>query len=456
MKIGYLPLYIKLYDDIGSKREPLIKFYEETTKMFEVKGVEVATADFCRIKPEFDAAVATFEKENVDAIVTWHAAYSPSLESIEALAKTRLPIIVFDSTPTLDFAFGQDPDEINWNHGIHGVMDMCSMLTRYGKPYAIAAGHYKESDCIDRVCGFVRAAVAAKKLTEMNVGLVGGGFDGMGDFAVEPKELKERFGISVETVAPKALEETRKSVTKEDVASEIALEKAKYDFDDNVVMEEYEGFVSCCLSLRKFIEEKGYNAFSVNFLNVEGLGTMPFTECCKQMEKGIGYAGEGDALTAAFTGAFLSSYPETSFVEIFCPDWKNNTVFMSHMGEMNYRIAENKPKIRRTGSAFVKGEMPYAGYARMKGGKGVYVNISRDKDDYKMVIAPGEMLSEQEDNFPNTIRGWMQPDKSNSTAEFLEKLSKNGATHHSSFVYGATVKEMEYFAQLLSLKTVVI
>ncbi|MBR2884796.1 MAG: hypothetical protein IKB93_08375 [Clostridia bacterium] len=456
MKIGYLPLYIKLYDEKGAKREPLLEFYEETTKMFEARGAEVVTAELCRIKPEFDAAVANFEKEQVDAIVTWHAAYSPSLESIEALAETKLPIIVFDSTPTLEFTPAQESSEISWNHGIHGVMDMCSMLTRYKKPYAIAAGHYRESDCMDRVLGFVRAAIAAKKLDGMKVGLIGGGFDGMGDFAVEPKELKERFGISVETVAPKALEETRKSVTKEDVASEIALEKAKYDFDDNVVMEEYEGFVSCCLSLRKFIEEKGYNAFSVNFLNVEGLGTMPFTECCKQMEKGTGYAGEGDALTAAFTGAFLSSYPETSFVEIFCPDWKNNTVFMSHMGEMNYRITGSKPLITRTGSPYVKGIMPYAGYARMKGGKGAYINISRDKDDYKMVIAPAQMLAVEEDNFRNKIRGWMQPENSNNTAQFLEKLSKNGATHHSTFVYGITVEEAEFFASLLSIKTVVI
>ena len=456
MKIGYLPLYIKLYDDIGVQRDVLLSFYNETAKMFEERGIEVVKTDICRIKPEFEKAVAEFEKENVDAIVTWHAAYSPSLESVDALVKTPLPIIIFDSTPSLTFTPEDGDKELMWNHGIHGVMDLCSMLTRYGKPYAIAAGHYLESDCVDRVCGFVNSAVAAKKLTEMKVGLVGGGFEGMGDFAVNPKELKKRFGISVEIIEPKALEKTRKTVTKEEVQAEIALEKEMYDFDENVVMEEYEEFVSCCLTMRKCIEEKGYSAFSANFLNVKGLGTMPFTECCKQMAKGIGYAGEGDALTASFTGAFLSAYPETNFVEIFCPDWKNNTVFMSHMGEMNYRIANSKPLIRRTGSAYVKGVMPYAGYARMKGGKGVYINISRDKDDYKMVIAPAEMLDVKEDNAPYTIRGWMKPEGSSSTAEFLEKLSKNGATHHSTFVYGMTVEQAEYFAQLLSLKTVVI
>ncbi len=455
MKIGFLPLYIKLYDDIGIDRSVMEGFYKDTTNLFKKRGVEVITSEFCRIKPEFEKAVAKFEKAEADAIVTWHAAYSPSLESIDALAKTKLPVVVLDSTPAKDFTPQQAPDEINWNHGIHGVMDMCSMLKRYGKPYAIAAGHYTDSDCIDRVCGFVRSAAAAEKLKSMKVGLVGGGFDGMGDFSVHPEEMKERFGITVENIEPAYLSEIKGTVTEDEINQEIETYRKNYEFDNNIVDDEYSAYMKSCLTLRKCIEKRGFTAFSVNFLNVKELGTMPFTECCRAMERGIGYAGEGDSLTAAFTGALLSQYPETSFVEIFCPDWKNNTVFLSHMGEMNYRVADGKPIISRTGSEFVNGTMPYAGYAKMKAGKGIYVNISRDKDDYQMLLAPCEMLSAGNDNMPNKIRGWMRHETS-TTAQFLEDLSKNGATHHSSFVYGATIEELEYFAKILSIKTVII
>ena len=455
MKIGFLPLYIKLYDDIGIDRTVLQNFYNEVTEMFINRGVEVITSEFCRIKPEFENTIKNFEKEEVDAIVTWHAAYSPSLESIDALTKTKLPVIILDSTPALDFTPQQNPDEINWNHGIHGVMDMCSMLKRYGKPYAIAAGHYSQSDVIDRVCGFIRAAVAAKKLGTIKVGLAGGAFDGMGDFAVDPADMKERFGVTVETIDPDYIAKIKETVTDEEIRQEIESEKERFNFDDNIIEDEYKAFIKSCLTVRKCIGKCGYSAFSVNFLNVNEIGTMPFTECCKAMETGIGYAGEGDALTAAFTGALLSEYPETSFVEIFCPDWKNGMVFLSHMGEMNYRVADEKPLICRTGSPFIKGTMPYAGYARMKPGKGVYVNISRDKDDYSLLLAPCEMLEAKNDGMTNKIRGWMRHE-SKDTAQFLESLSKNGATHHSTFVYGATVEELEYFGKLLSLKTVIV
>jgi len=82
-KIGFLPLYIKLYDDCGLQdiRDRTEAFYEKMAQGFEAKGIEVIRSPFCCVKPEFEAAVAKFEAEGADCIVTWHAAYSPSLES---------------------------------------------------------------------------------------------------------------------------------------------------------------------------------------------------------------------------------------------------------------------------------------------------------------------------------------------------------------------------------------
>lgn len=449
MKIGLLPLYIQLYDESSKHMRPRLEaFYKEITSQFIGRGVTVVTSPFCRIQLEFKQAITKFEEENVDAIVTLHMAYSPSLESIEVLANTHLPIIVFDTTSTLEFTPEQDPAEISYCHGIHGVMDMCSMLKRYGKPYAIAAGHYLESDCMERVCSYVRVAIAAKALNSAKVGLVGGAFDGMGDFAVEPTELKERFGVTIEKLDAADYTAYRAKVSAEELRIELDENQSLFDFDESVIKEDYIKSVEGCLALRKLVEENGYSAFSVNFRNVKDI---PFLEACKAMERGIGYAGEGDGLTAAFTGALLNAYPETSFVEIFCPDWKNNIVLLSHMGEVNYRIIDGKPLLCRTAGIVDS----YAGYARMKGGKGVYVNISRDKDDYQLLLASGEMMSYETDNFAKKIRGWMKPEHG-TTAQFLEAHSIHGATHHSIFVYGATVEELTYFGKLLSMDVVVI
>ncbi|MBE7024573.1 MAG: hypothetical protein E7408_00760 [Ruminococcaceae bacterium] len=458
MKIGLLPLYIALYDKTSPGVRPRMEaFYADVADAFRARGVSVETSDFCRIKPEFEKTIAAFEKAEVDAIVTLHIAYSPSLESIEALTKTDLPIVVLDATDTMEFT-PMSPNNIMYCHGIHGVMDMCSMLIRYGKPFAIAAGHFPDSDCVDRATGFVRAAVAARALKTAKVALVGGAFDGMGDFTVSPAELKKTFGITVNDAEPEVLSQISASITNEEIEEEKTRLAARFTMSESTEEEAFFASLRAGLAVRKYVEKAGLTAFSVNFLQVgEGAGipAMPFIECCLAMERGTGYAGEGDGLTAAFTGAFLKAWPESSFVEIFCPDWKNNTVLLSHMGEVNYRIINNKPTLRNTGGNLTGGAQPYAGYARMKGGSGVYVNVSRAAEGYKLLIAPCEMLDVTEDAFPGTMRGWMQPE-SLSTAAFLEALSVNGATHHSTFIYDATAEQLEYFGRLLSMETVVV
>ena len=270
MKIGLLPLYIQLYDISSPHVRPRLEaFYQNIAKQFNERGIAVETSDFCRIKPEFDQTVKAFEDAGVDAIVTLHMAYSPSLEGIEALTATKLPIIVLDTTETLEFGPQQSSDEIMYNHGIHGVMDMYSMLQRYGKPYAIAAGHYQESDVIDKACGYVKAAVAAASLAKMRVGLAGGAFKGMGDFCVPREELAERFHITVEEIEPAYLGKLRAEVTKEMLEAELAENEARFDFDESVNYEEYKEAVTDCLALRSCLKEKGYTAFSANF---QGIG----------------------------------------------------------------------------------------------------------------------------------------------------------------------------------------
>ena len=57
-KIGLLPLYLKLYDDVSQESRPRIEEFVRTiASAFEKRGVSVAAAPVCRIAPEFDAAV---------------------------------------------------------------------------------------------------------------------------------------------------------------------------------------------------------------------------------------------------------------------------------------------------------------------------------------------------------------------------------------------------------------
>ena len=60
------------------------------------------------------------------------------------------------------------------------------------------------------------------------------------------------------------------------------------------------------LLVRKWIEENDLIAYTLNFANIErsaGFECVPFIEACKTMSRGVGFAGEGDTLTALLCGS---------------------------------------------------------------------------------------------------------------------------------------------------------
>ena len=281
IKIGFLPLYIKLYDDTCPELRPKLEtFYERMAAALEERGLEVIRTPFCRIEAEFQKAVAEYEAQNAACIVTLHMAYSPSLESAQTLLQTD--------------AFGpdQDPDEIDYNHGIHGVMDFCNLLKRGGKPYAVAAGHWEQSDVLAQTVRYVRAAAAARAVRGSRVGVFGGSFSGMGDFQVTPQELAERFGAELIEASSDEMREYTRSVTEEEIEAEICADRERFRFPEPIEDGVYRANTRACLAIRKWIEAQKLDAFTVNFLKAcpaYGIDTMPFLEACKAMTRGIGY-----------------------------------------------------------------------------------------------------------------------------------------------------------------------
>ncbi len=459
LKIGLLPLYIKLYDDSWPElRAGVDAFYQTIAGELQKRELAVVTSPVCRIKSEFESSVRLFEAEKVDAIVTLHLAYSPSLESADVLARTKLPLIILDTTPVFDFSPSQNPDEILYNHGIHGVQDMCNLLLRNGKHFLIEAGHWEKSDVLDRIKGCVKAVKIAGNIKNARVGRLGGSFKGMGDFAIPDDILKSTIGI--ETVEFNFFEGSKflHEITDELIENEIERDKASF-VADNLNDAVYRQSTKANLVVRKWIEKNSLTAFTANFMGITkscGIPCMPFLEASKAMARGVGYAGEGDVLTAALTGALLSAYPETSFVEMFCPDWATNSIFISHMGEMNINLSAGKPVLKEKDYPFTDADNPVVAYGRFKGGEAVFVNLAPVKlNSFTLILSPIEMLEVQgEDKMEDSIHGWFKPRV--PVSDFLSAYSKHGGTHHAAIVYGDALSVLKNFAETMGWELIVI
>jgi L-arabinose isomerase len=462
IKIGLLPLYLKLYDDREQdKRARVESFYRQIAGELEKHNLGVLTVPVCRTRPEFEAAVRTFEEQGARAIVTLHLAYSPSLESVDAFARTDLPIIVCDTTPAYSFAPDQNPDEIMYNHGIHGVQDMCNLLVRRGKSFHIEAGHWQKSDVLDRVVRRLESARMAHHMRTLRAGLAGEPFEGMGDFYVSPADLKETIGVETRVLNPRTFKVLAAEVTEQEIEEERERDEKRFQFTE-IDEQAYRVSVRTGLALQKWVEREGIGAFSFNFLHVgkvTGLETAPFLQASKFMAQGVGFGGEGDLLTASLVSSLASVNPETSFSEMFCPDWKNDSIYLMHMGEMNWKLAAGKAKLLVMDYKWSEAANPAYVAGRFKAGEFVLVDLlplePLKKGAYRLIVAPARMLDVSgTDNFGRNVHGWFKPKL--SVPDFLAEYSRAGGTHHLAISYGLGVDAVVAFGKMMGWETVVI
>ena len=451
-RAGLLPLYLKLYDEAAPEAlEVLKKFLADVAGGLAGRGLEVETAPVCRLEAEFESAVAKLEKAGADAIVTLHLAYSPSLESAGPLSKTALPIVILDTTPDANFGPDVDPARIMYNHGIHGVQDMANLLLRRGKPFEIVAGHAGGSDVLDRAADLVRAARAARCLRSTRALRVGEAFRGMGDFSVPDEKLANLLGISVAQIEAGELAAHVEKVADDALEAELKSDRETFDVEADEQVHRRSALLG--LGLRALLEADSYGAFSMNFLAFDSPETtVPFLEASKAMARGVGYAGEGDVLTAALVGALLSAWEKTTFTEIFCPDWKSNSLFLSHMGEINPAVAAARPLLCEKPFPFTRAQNPAVLACAPAPGPAVFVNLAPGPEDsFRLIVAPVELLGDgTHPEMRTKIRGWMRPAR--PAAGFLEEYSRLGGTHHSALVLGQHVEAVAAFARMAGLE----
>jgi len=457
--VGLLPLYLKMYDEKVPENRPVMQaFLEKVARCLISEGAEIHRVPICRTEREFRTAVKEIEKAGAESIVTLHLAYSPSLESSDALVKSKLPVIVLNTTPTYDFSEKQDDAEIMANHGIHGVQDMCSMLRRYDKLFWVEAGHLDHSDVAERVVKRARAVSAATAFSNAKIGIIGEPFKGMGDFYVSYGDLLSTLGIEVVEFCSDSAKAITDGITDRDVADEIARFKQLFNVDSETKDQDFETTIRSCLTIRRWLEVEVLSGFTFSFLDISsecGIKTMPFIEAGLAMTRGIGYAGEGDVLTAAMISGLCHAYNGVTFTEMFCPGWSDDSIFLSHMGEANFDICEEKPKLTKIDFKFGDVPSPVVAYGKFRAGKAVFVNLPIGPDGYEFIIAPVEMLKATgSKQLEHTVEGWFRPNM--PISRFLEKYSYAGGTHHAGLVYDVDVWEMESFGRAMGFNVTVI
>jgi L-arabinose isomerase len=471
--LGFLPLdAVFLEESVPGFTERADRYCEEVRKTVEEwlcseNAVLITSPEGKAVNTEaaVKQAVDHFEKTGCDGIIALFLSYSPSLNLVGPFSKTPLPLIFLDTTGRYDFMEAEGAEELMFNHGIHGVQDICSLLARVGKPYIVEAGHMggqlSSGGSGKHLKGRLERRVSQIRLTSAftkeRVGLIGMPLEGMGDFRVDFNILRERTGVEVVPLKVEELAEAARGAPAARVSrksSDTGNENGQNRFPSlgsissgNLASDHgYEA------ALREAAERHGLTSFASNafvFKDATESGVIPFFAFSRLLYDGYGYAGEGDVVTAALTGALLKTCEgKVTFTEMFCPDWKQDRVLLSHVGEMNFGICDNADVIEKTYA--LTGTKAVALRGRYRSGKAALFNLVPDGVGEFRLIAVGGEVEETPDNpaLENTVRGWFRPDS--GLVSMLESYSYAGGTHHLALIYGQKRELFSEFARLMS------
>jgi len=349
-KVGLLGLTLEFYERNGPEtrqgRERWVR-KRVLPALAEVADVRFDGAVFTR--EDIERTVSEYEADGVEALLVMLLTYSTSLSAAPALKDTRLPVIVWNTQElhTVDGSYG--PEALTANHGVHGTFDLCNVLVRAGAPFGYLTSHLDDEGAVDELGESLRVAAAVTRLRRMRLGLLGYPFPGMGDFGLDTTHLATTLGCAWEALSVADFIRRAAEADADETGKLVSEYRAQYEVADDIGDDDLAAAARAEIALRSLIAEHRLDAYSYQFLAFgqdDRTETLPFVAASRLLAEGVGFGGEGDLISAAFSAVLNHVQPPAGFSEIFTIDFGGNGVLLSHMGEANAAMAPKDKRIR--------------------------------------------------------------------------------------------------------------
>jgi len=455
-KIGLIGVTAELYKKkLPDLVKNLSKFSEKVEKILE-KFSEVVCVPLVYTEKQMEDAFKKMKEKDVAGIILVFLSYSPSLIISPVLKKNKnIPVLIWNTQSLLSIDKNFKNSDMFYNHGMHGVQDLTSVLLRERIKFYLITGHYKDKKIISKIEKWCKAASVAKILENSRIARVGGRFKDMGDFSVDDKKITEYLGPEILDIPLTKIAAESKKIKNIEIKKSMANDHKKFKISSDLTEKVHFISTRLELSLRRLIAKERLSGLAINFMGFKGdkgAETIPFMAIGKFLAEGMGYGGEGDVLCATSVLILQKLAGTANFVEMFTTDYKNKRILFSHMGESNPKMAKNKNLIR-----LVKKDLSLTGpnlftamfLFPLKAGKITLFNIASGEDGkFKFIVANGEILDEpllKDINSPHFLM------KVPDVEDFLTKYSLLGGTHHLAMAYGDKKIELKYLAEIMKL-----
>jgi L-arabinose isomerase len=458
-RIGLLGIMQALYDEmLPGITERQAAYARDIATALDGEA-EVVVAGPARDRAGIEAGVAELEAAGVEGLLVVMLTYGPAMRAARALSTTTLPVCLANVQPEPQVTDAWDMADLTYNQGIHGAQDTANALVRSGRPFHVVTGDWHDAAFAAEVGAWARAAAAAVRWRSLRVAVFGGAMNDMGDIRVDVHTLMRRLGPQVDTLDVGALARAAEGASAEDVRDLLAFEDERFAVDPALSAVEREDHARMQLALAQLLDEGGYGAYSTHFGAIAGDGRfarLPLAAASSLMAAGIGYAAEGDALTAALWSAAATLLGPTQFTEMYAMDFTRDAVLLSHMGEGNWALArEDRPVrlIKRPLGIGGLDDPPTFLFQYRPGPATLATLVALDGGHFRLVVSEGEVLETDELPALEMPYGFFAPDT--GLRPCMDAWLRLGGPHHQVLNPGRHRDDWARFCEATSVELAV-
>lgn len=404
-------------------------------------------------------------REEVAGVITWMHTFSPAKMWIRGTKLLQKPLLHLATQYNESIPWKTiDMDFMNLNQSAHGDREYGFINARLNKQNKIVVGYWKRPEIQKEIADWMDVAVAYNESFGIKVARFGDNMRNVGVTEGDKVEAQIQFGWTVDYFGIGDLVQVIDRVSDEEVNQLFEEYKELYTFDYGDYEEKtWEEHVKVQaqqeIGIRRFLEEGGYNAFTTNFEDLYGMKQLPGLAVQRLMAEGYGFAGEGDWKTAAIDRLLkiMARGKDTGFMEDYTYELVSGqeAILESHMMEVDPTLAATKPRIVVSPLSMGDREDPARLVFDGKAGEGVVVSMADFGTHYKLLIneveafeptteAPNlpvaRVLWKTKPNFHEGVHSWIQA----------------GGGHHTVVSLNLTTDQIETWAKLVELETVVI
>ena len=404
-------------------------------------------------------------REEVAGVITWMHTFSPAKMWIRGTKLLQKPLLHLATQYNESIPWKTiDMDFMNLNQSAHGDREYGFINARLNKQNKIVVGYWKRPEIQKEIADWMDVAVAYNESFGIKVARFGDNMRNVGVTEGDKVEAQIQFGWTVDYFGIGDLVQVIDRVSDEEVDQLFEEYKELYTFDYGDYEEKtWEEHVKVQaqqeIGIRRFLEEGGYNAFTTNFEDLYVMKQLPGLAVQRLMAEGYGFAGEGDWKTAAIDRLLkiMARGKDTGFMEDYTYELASGqeAILESHMMEVDPTLAATKPRIVVSPLSMGDREDPARLVFDGKAGEGVVVSMADFGTHYKLLIneveafeptteAPNlpvaRVLWKTKPNFHEGVHSWIQA----------------GGGHHTVVSLNLTTDQIETWAKLVELETVVI